>query len=130
MTCCQALLAHNAVLDACEAAAAAKGKPRTFEFWELALPLIPGTKVVRGKELQSPISPIVCAHPPQPDVAYLRSLLAPAVVREVVAGSLAPNHQLGRAARQYGRGRDDARVGALRTITGTSVREHQLGVRS
>lgn len=79
-----ALLAHNAVLDACEAAAAAKGAPRTFEFWEIALPLGAGTKVPRGKELQSPISPVVCTHPPQPDIQYLRTLLAPKVVADIV----------------------------------------------
>jgi hypothetical protein len=79
-----ALLTHNAVLDACEAAAAAKGTPRTFEFWEVALPLAAGTKVARGKELQSPISPIVCVHPPQPDIGYLRKLLAPKVVADIV----------------------------------------------
>lgn len=82
-----ALLTHNAVLDACEAAAAAKGTPRTFEFWEVALPLAAGTKVARGRELQSPISPIVCVHPPKPDVAYLRSRLAPKMVADIIAST-------------------------------------------
>lgn len=82
-----ALLKHNAVLDACEQAAAAKGTPRAFEFWEVALPLAAGTKVARGKELQSPISPIVCAHPPQPDVAYLRTILAPKMVADIIASA-------------------------------------------
>lgn len=80
----QALLTHNAVLDACEAAAARKGTPRTFEFWEVALPLAAGTKVARGKDLQSPISPIVCVHPPKPDVAYLRQMLAPKLVADII----------------------------------------------
>lgn len=79
-----ALLTHNAVLDACEAAAAAKGTPRTFEFWEVALPLAAGSKVARGKDLQSPISPIVCVHPPKPDVAYLRTVLAPKMVADII----------------------------------------------
>lgn len=79
-----ALLKHNAVLDACEAASTKKGTARTFEFWEVAVPLGAGTKVARGKELQSPISPIVCVHPAQPDVAYLRKLLAPKVVADIV----------------------------------------------
>lgn len=80
-----ALLRHNAVLDACEAAATARGKPRTFEFWEVALPLTAGSKVQRGKDLQSPVSPIVAAHPQQPDLPYLRSLLAPKIVADIVA---------------------------------------------
>jgi hypothetical protein len=80
-----ALLKHNAILDACEAAASKQGTPRTFEFWEVALPLGPGAKVVRGKELQSPISPIVCLHPERPDTAYLRTLLAPKLVGDIRA---------------------------------------------
>lgn len=83
----QSLLMHNAVLDACEAAAAAKGSPRQFEFWEVALPLVAGTKVARGKDLQSPISPIACAHPAKPDINYLRKLLAPKVVADVTEQS-------------------------------------------
>ncbi len=79
-----ALLKHNAVLDACEKAAAAKGTPRTFEFWEVALPLGAGTKVARGKELQSPISPIVCLHPAKFETSYLRSLLAPKIVADII----------------------------------------------
>jgi hypothetical protein len=80
-----ALLCHNDVLDACEAAAAAKGTPRSFEFWEAALPLQPGAKVNRGKELTSAISPIACAHPDEPDLPYLRGLLAPKHVADIVA---------------------------------------------
>lgn len=79
-----ALLKHNAVLDACEEAAAKKGAPRTFEFWEVAVPFGAGTKVARGKDLQSPISPIVCVHPPKPDVTYLRKILAPKIVGDII----------------------------------------------
>lgn len=81
-----ALLAHNAVLDACERAAAAKGRPRSFEFWEVALVMAPGARVPRGSgDKTTTISPIVCAHPASPDVTYLRGLLAPAQVAEIVA---------------------------------------------
>ena len=79
-----ALLAHNAVLDACEAAANTKGTPRTFEFWEVALPLGAGGKVARGKDLQSPISPVVSMHPAKPDLQYLRTLLAPKIVADII----------------------------------------------
>lgn len=82
-----ALLKHNSVLDACEKATAAKGTPRTFEFWEVALPLGAGTKVARGKEQQSPISPIVCMHPATFETPYLRSMLAPKMVADIIAGA-------------------------------------------
>lgn len=82
-----ALLAHNAVLERCEELAAAKGKPRTFEFWEVAVPLTFGPKVARGQgQLTSSVYPIVAAHPDlaQLDAAYLRTLLAPKTVADVV----------------------------------------------
>jgi hypothetical protein len=82
-----ALLAHNAVLEHCEELAAANGKPRTFEFWEVAVPLTFGQKVVRGQgQLTSSVYPIVAAHPnpDQLDAAYLRTLLAPKSVADVV----------------------------------------------
>lgn len=79
-----ALLAHNAVLDACEQAAVARGKPRSFEFWEVALPLAAGERVVRGRDQTTTISPIACTHPDSPNLPYLRSLLAPKVVADVV----------------------------------------------
>ena len=80
-----ALLAHDAVLSACEAAAAAKGNPRTFEFWEVALVLKAGEKVARGSTQTSMISPILCGHPSSLPVNYLRALLAPKVVGDIVA---------------------------------------------
>jgi hypothetical protein len=81
-----ALLSHNQVLDLCERAATKKGKPRTFEFWQVALPIAPGAPVARGgREQTTLISPITCAHPQEPDLPYLRSLLAPKVVATVVA---------------------------------------------
>ena len=81
-----ALLARNAVLERCEEMAAARNKPRTFEFWEVALPLTFGKKEVRGRDLQSSVYPIVAAHPDpdQLDAAYLRTLLAPKTVADVV----------------------------------------------
>jgi hypothetical protein len=79
-----ALLAHNTALDACEAASAAAGTNRTFEFYDVALPLGAGPKAARGKELQSPVNPIQCLHPAAPDVPYLRRMLAPKVVASVV----------------------------------------------
>ena len=79
-----ALLAHDAVLSACESAAAANGKPRTFEFWEVALVLKAGDKVARGSTQTSMISPILCGHPSSLNVAYLRAQLAPKVVADVV----------------------------------------------
>jgi hypothetical protein len=82
-----ALLAHNQVLNACEAAAANAGSPRAFDFWEVALPFGAGEKTPKGKDDKtSMISPIICAHPPaaQQDVDYLRGLLAPPLVRRIV----------------------------------------------
>jgi hypothetical protein len=75
------------VLERCEELAAANGKPRTFEFWEVAVPLTFGAKVVRGQgQLTSAVYPIVAAHPTpdQLDAAYLRTLLAPKTVADVV----------------------------------------------
>lgn len=83
----RALLKHNAVLNACEDAASAAGKPRPFEFWEVALPFGVGAKSSRGSgDKTSQISPIACAHPPpeQQNTTYLRSLLAPPPVRESI----------------------------------------------
>ena len=79
-----ALLDHERVLTACEAAAAAKGNPRTFEFWEVALVLTAGAKVSRGRQQSSMISPIISGHPAQPGVAYLRDLLASKSVGQVM----------------------------------------------
>jgi hypothetical protein len=80
-----ALLQHNSILDLCEQAATKKGKPRTFEFWQVALPTEPGSPVARGREQTTHISPIACGHPQEPDLPYLRALLAPKVVSAVVA---------------------------------------------
>ncbi|MBA3947219.1 MAG: hypothetical protein H0X37_22000 [Herpetosiphonaceae bacterium] len=85
----QALLTHDAVLTVCEAAAAARGNPRVFEFWEIALMLKAGDKVARGSAQTSMISPIICAHPTKPSVDYLRTLLAPKVVGDVVTAQSA-----------------------------------------
>ncbi len=82
-----ALLAHNQVLDACEAAAEAAGTPRKFDFWEVALPFGVGAKAPRGQgDKTSQVSPVICNHPPaaQQDVDYLRGLLAPPLVRRIV----------------------------------------------
>lgn len=81
-----ALLAHNAVLDRCEAAAAQAGRPRAFEFWQVACPFQPGPRVARGQgDKTTMISPIACAHPTEPTLEYLRGLLAPRVVDDIVA---------------------------------------------
>jgi hypothetical protein len=81
-----ALLAHNTVLDRCEAAAAERGRERSFEFWEAALPLVPGNPVQRGQGAQtSSITPIASGHPPQPSLDYLRGVLAPGAVGVIVA---------------------------------------------
>ena len=78
-----ALLDHDRVLTACEDAAAAKGNPRTFEFWEVAVSLTAGDKVQRGGALTTMISPIVSGHPATPTVPYLRGLLAPKYVADL-----------------------------------------------
>ncbi len=80
-----ALLRHNALLDAAEAAAAARGNQREFEFWEFACPLAAGHQVARGREQTTSISPIICTHPKEPDRTYLREVWGPKVVASVVA---------------------------------------------
>jgi hypothetical protein len=80
-----ALVRHNEVLDALEAAAAAAGKARDFDFYSVGLPLVPGPKVARGAgALTTQISPVSTAHPSDLHRDALRGIVAPA------AGLLAP----------------------------------------
>ncbi|MCC6626392.1 MAG: hypothetical protein IT340_03200 [Chloroflexi bacterium] len=80
-----ALLRHNEVLDALEAAARAAGKPREFDFHGIGLPLVPGPKVARGAgPLTTQISPVTCAHPQELTREALRGIVTPAI------GLLAP----------------------------------------
>jgi hypothetical protein len=103
-----ALLAHNTVLDRCEmlankkvdearaaakASAEAAGKKdydekkypyRQFDFWEWALPIAPGKSTARGKEQTYRVRPLVCVHPEEPGLDYLRDLFVAKEVRAVV----------------------------------------------
>lgn len=59
-----ALVRHHEVLVALEEAARSAGRPQTWEFYHLGLPLLAGDKVARGSgTLTTAISPITCGHP-------------------------------------------------------------------
>lgn len=88
-----ALLRHNELLDALERATREAGRPRTYAFCDIGLPLQPGPRVMRGTgALTSQLSPISCAHPAEFSLEALRrivhpdaGLVAPAVVARVKA---------------------------------------------
>lgn len=74
----KAMLRHNAILDQAEAYAQEQGKDRQYEFWEFALPIMPGPVVQVGKTQQSPIRPIQHQWAESdPNTDALRSLYTP-----------------------------------------------------
>jgi hypothetical protein len=72
------LYAHNAALDAAEAAAAAAGRSRTFEFWDVAIVMEPGEPEMRGggvekAEAVPPVSVPLPFRDGEPDLDALRA---------------------------------------------------------
>lgn len=71
-----ALVAHNTVLDRAETA-----MQRSFEFYQVALPIDAGEGVARGSsaapETTSSVMPITCVHPAQLTRKYITEMTAP-----------------------------------------------------
>lgn len=78
------LLAHNQLLDRYEAATEATGARQALEYWQVALPIVPGREENKGKgDKVTSITTVGHAHPDPPTFGYVRSNTAPPVVAGV-----------------------------------------------